>query len=712
MVESSDGTVLIFALNKILNLRSLRSKVLLFAALPVVLILIAVIGFLVTGSYKQSLRENLGRINLETSKAAREIERGALEAGTIAQTMALAQENGLFGRRNESLQYARRVLERYPNLTGAYFGYEPNADGNDQLYLSTATPQQRSACDSSGRFIPYWFRDKTNPSIINLNPLVDMEKSFYYQGVKNRVNGIPETENIVLAKELSAHYTGERRESADSDVMVTEPYEYEGKLIVEHTHPVLINEKFAGIAGVDRALTQVTDFLQQLKPFETSDFILISRRGRVISATMNSALNTKRIEDTPYSDLLLKFYREKNDSPEVLSTDPENSKEYYYDASKIPTAGWTLVMRVSRAEILNPILTQLARSSVIAIAGLVFITGILVWLAGSVARKLAVAVRLADQVAAGDLNASVQVSGNDETAELLRSIRSMIEHLNALVGQVKQSTIELLSAANDITAAARNQQEGVHHFGSSTNQIATALTQIAATSQDLTRSMASVNQLATDTGAHAVSGRGSLEGMASTMNALQKATSSISARLDAIREKANNINYIVQTMTKVADQTNILSLNAALEAQRAGQYGHGFSVVAREIRRLADQSAVATLDIEKIVRDMHRAVSDGVSEMEQFILQVENGAVTISRVNQVLGQIIKQVEQLSPQFEIVNTSMHSQLEGTQHIKNAVLQLNDVARDTQGSLQQFDNAAARLHSTVQALRQGVSRFKVE
>jgi methyl-accepting chemotaxis protein WspA len=182
--------------------------------------------------------------------------------------------------------------------------------------------------------------------------------------------------------------------------------------------------------------------------------------------------------------------------------------------------------------------------------------------------------------------------------------------------------------------------------------------------------------------------------------------------LDAIREKANNINYIVQTMTKVADQTNILSLNAALEAQRAGQYGHGFSVVAREIRRLADQSAVATLDIEKIVRDMHRAVSDGVSEMEQFILQVENGAVTISRVNQVLGQIIKQVEQLSPQFEIVNTSMHSQLDGTHHIKDAVLQLNDVARDTQGSLQQFDNAAARLHNTVQALRQGVSRFKVE
>ena len=685
-----------------------------FAALPVVLILIAVIAFLVTGSYKTSLQANLERLRLETDKAASEIERGTLEAVTVAHTMALAQEKGLFGKRLESILYARRILETYPSLTGAYFGYEPNADGNDQQCLSKENPEERNACDPNGRFLPYWFRDKNNPLLIHLNPLVDMEKSFYYQGVKNRMLGIPETKNIALAKELSIHYTGEkeRNQIGDSKLMVTEPYEYEGKLIFEQTYPIVMNGKFVGIAGVDRALTQVTDFLQQLKPFQTADFLLISHRGRVISATMNAKLNTKRIEDTPYSNILLGFYQRNEDSREHLAIDPVDLKEYYYQSSKIPTGDWTLVMRVSRPEILGPVLTQLQRSSGIALAGLIIIVGILVWLANSVTRRLSVAVRLADQVAAGDLKATVQVSGNDETAELLRSIRSMIENLNALIGQVKHSTVELHSAANDISNTARNQQEGVNHFGSSTSQIATSLTEIAATSKELTTSMANVNHLATETGTHAVSGRGSLAGMASTMNALQEGTLSISARLTDISEKANKINYVVKTMTKIADQTNLLSLNAALEAQRAGQYGHGFSVVAGEIRRLADQSAVATLDIEKIVREMHNAVSEGVKEMEHFIVQVEQGAVTITGVNAVLGHIIKQVEQLGPQFEIVNTSMQSQLEGTQHIKDAVLQLNDVARDTQGSLEQFDNAAARLHNTVQALRQGVSRFTVE
>ncbi len=702
------------ALNKIPNLRSLRSKILLFAAIPVVMILLAVISLLVTSYYRHLLRENLGRINLETAKAAREIERGSLEAVTIAHTMALAQENGLFGRRSESILYARSVLERYPNLTGAYFGYEPNADGNDQLFLSKANPQEKGACDKNGRFIPYWFRDKDDHSIIRLNPLVDLEKSFYYQGVKNKINRIPETRNIALAKELSIHYTGQKEQNqiADPNIMVTEPYAYEGKLIVEQTYPIVVNGKFVGIAGVDRSLTQVTDFLQGLKPFQTSDFILISRRGRIISATMDSSLNTKRIEDSPYAGILLGFYNDQNDSQERLIIDPTKKHEYYYDASKILTGDWTLVMRVSRAEILAPIMTQLKRSSGIAIAGLVFIFGILVWLANSITRRLAVAVRLADQVAAGDLKADVRVSGNDETATLLRAIQSMIENLNALIGQVKLSSVELISAATDISSTARNQQEGVNHFGSSTSQIATALTEIAATSKELTRSMETVNRLAIETGNHAVSGRGSLDGMASTMNALQKATSSISSRLNTISEKSNNINLVVKTMTKVADQTNLLSLNAALEAQKAGQYGLGFSVVAREIRRLADQSAVATLDIERIVKEMHNAVSKGVTEMEQFIRQVDQGVITIATVNAVLGNIIKQVEHLSPQFEIVNSSMQSQSQGTQHIKDAVLQLNDVARNTQESLQHFDSAASRLHHTVQALRQEVSRFKVE
>src|SRR5207245_2721664 len=107
-------------------------------------------------------------------------------------------------------------------------------------------------------------------------------------------------------------------------------------------------------------------------------------------------------------------------------------------------------------------------------------------------------------------------------------------------------------------------------------------------------------------------GRVGLRQMEETMRQLSDATGSISAKLRTIREKAGGINLVVTTITKVADQTNLLSINAAIEAEKAGEAGLGFLVVAREIRRLADQTAVATLDIEQMVRQMESAVAAGV----------------------------------------------------------------------------------------------------
>src|SRR5206468_470610 len=120
--------------------------------------------------------------------------------------------------------------------------------------------------------------------------------------------------------------------------------------------------------------------------------------------------------------------------------------------------------------------------------------------------------------------------------------------------------------------------------------------------------------------------------------------------LSVIREKANDINLVVTTITKVADQTNLLSVNAAIEAEKAGEYGLGFLVLAREIRRLADQTAVATLDIDRMVREMHTAVSAGVMEMDKFSEEVRRGVTGVGQIGGDLGRIITRVGSLSERF--------------------------------------------------------------
>jgi len=199
--------------------------------------------------------------------------------------------------------------------------------------------------------------------------------------------------------------------------------------------------------------------------------------------------------------------------------------------------------------------------------------------------------------------------------------------------------------------------------------------------------------------------------MEGTMNQLAEATTSISSKLSVISEKAGNINSVVTTITKVADQTNLLSLNAAIEAEKAGEYGKGFSVVAREITHLSDQTAIATKDIEYMVREMQSSVTSGVMEMDKFAEGVRRGVEETSSISDQLAKIIDKVKAIGPQFENVTATMHYQVEGAQQISEAMTQLSAMAEHTKESLTEFKEVTEQLNAAVQVLRAEVSRFKL-
>ena len=162
------------------------------------------------------------------------------------------------------------------------------------------------------------------------------------------------------------------------------------------------------------------------------------------------------------------------------------------------------------------------------------------------------------------------------------------------------------------------------------------------------------------------------------MRQLADSTGSIGSKLSVISERAANINLVVTTITKVADQTNLLSINAAIEAEKAGEYGLGFLVVAREIRRLADQTAVATLDIERMVKEMQYSVSAGVMEMDKFSDQVRQGVGEVGQIGDQLGQIIAAVQGLTERFDQVTEGMRVQSQGAEQIREAIVRLSEGA----------------------------------
>jgi methyl-accepting chemotaxis protein WspA len=160
---------------------------------------------------------------------------------------------------------------------------------------------------------------------------------------------------------------------------------------------------------------------------------------------------------------------------------------------------------------------------------------------------------------------------------------------------------------------------------------------------------------------------------------------------------------VVTTITKVADQTNLLSINAAIEAEKAGEAGRGFLVVAREIRRLADQTAVATLDIEQMVRQMQAAVSSGVMEMDKFREDVRNGIGQTSTISEQMSQILDQVHSLTQQFHNVREAVSQQSLGAQQIDDAMSQLVGGVRHVAGAAREFNQAALNLRESVGTIK---------
>ena len=312
---------------------------------------------------------------------------------------------------------------------------------------------------------------------------------------------------------------------------------------------------------------------------------------------------------------------------------------------------------------------------------------------------------------ASDLTARVEVQTHDELGQLAEGINAVIAKIQVVVQRVREACVQVLSTASEMAATAKHQEATMQGLGSSTSEIAAAVREISATGKELAGTMADVNDRANQAAKLATSGRARLGAMESNMKQLVESTDSISSKLAIIREKAENINVAVTTITKVADQTNLLSINAAIEAEKAGEYGRGFLVVAREIRRLADQTAVATLDIENIVRHMQDAVSAGVMQMDKFSGDVRGGVQRVAEISGQTGQIIEEVQTLSERFQSVNEGMRNQSLGAQQISEAMGPVTDGARQTQTALEEFNKAAGHLRHSVEMLNQEVGQFKV-
>jgi methyl-accepting chemotaxis protein WspA len=436
------------------------------------------------------------------------------------------------------------------------------------------------------------------------------------------------------------------------------------------------------------------------------------RTGTICSHPDRRVVLSGKLSDFPFGDEIgrkkdgtLRYGYEGQEIGAVYRTDPKH--------------GWVTIARVPIAEIMEST-RQIQRTNVQTGVVTILVATLLLFLVSrSIVRPIAQVVKVAELVALGKLACARTAiaalydvrSEGDETAALLEAVARMTDGLSGLVGEMHRSSENIVASTSQIAGASHEQQAVARGFEGSTTEVFTAVKQITATSQELSGAVRHVRDVADHTAGLAVAGRSGLDGMDASIDQLVEAAGTVATRLAEINEKALRIESVVTTMTKVAARTNLLSLNATIEARKAGASGRGFAVVAQEIRRLSDQTAASTLDIERMVKEMRGSVESGVGQVRLFSEEVAQSARTIREVGQQLAQIILRIQEVAPKLDAVNETVGAQAQGALQISQAMRQVSDGAARTVESIHRFDAAAEQLRESARQLQQQVAEFQL-
>jgi methyl-accepting chemotaxis protein WspA len=517
---------------------------------------------------------------------------------------------------------------------------------------------------------------------------------------------------VIMGGIVYAHLRAVTRETANVEEFSVPALYYVTQMLNAFNEDYAITQEF----GLDQNPATIPPLVREVQESRAKMAGLAKKYVATITDAVEQAQYEQYEKDRiPYlriQDNVLKSATDPKNSHLIAATvredlDPEYDKirtllSELVDKNKGEADTSTQLIVASVAEAREAILMSFAIALLLSIACIYY-------LLRSITRPLDGLVTAMGRMRQGDF--TQRIDRQDEFGALGQAFNGMADDLASLFGEVQKSGIRVTSSVTEIAATAKEQQTTANEIAVTTTEIGATSREISATSRELVKTMRDVSLVGEQTAALAGDGQTGLARMEETMRRVVDAAGSINAKLGVLNEKAGNINQMVITITKVADQTNLLSLNAAIEAEKAGEYGRGFAVVASEIRRLADQTAVATYDIEQMVKEIHSAVSAGVMGMDKFSEEVRRGMTELQQVGGQLTEIIQQVQALAPRFDAVNEGMQAQATGAEQISEALTQLGQSARQTVESQAQSSRAIEDLNQASSGLRSGVSRFKL-
>lgn len=350
------------------------------------------------------------------------------------------------------------------------------------------------------------------------------------------------------------------------------------------------------------------------------------------------------------------------------------------------------------------------------IVGLIAVVIILtVSLAALLTKSITVPIRdalsVAERIAVRDLSKEVKVSGTDEAGRLLQALSQMQENLRTTIMQIGESSNQLASAAEEMTAVTEESSRGLVSQNDEVNQAATAVTEMSAAVDEVARNAESASEESRRTRDFTEAG---LERVAQTLKSIQTLSGNVeitSDKIQGLSQRAQSINKVVEVIRAIAEQTNLLALNAAIEAARAGEQGRGFAVVADEVRALAHRTQTSTQEIEQMISAMQNDSAEAVDAMGKSMELATQSLDVAQEASSSLDQIAKAIIQINERNLMIATASEEQAHVAREVDRNLVSIRELAVQSSAGASQTATACGEMSNLAVNLNKMVNRFVV-